>query len=128
MKKTLKILLLIFLIFLMLLPSNKIYAADGADSIISGGKGFVELGQEGTPEIDKGKIKDVSDTVYNILLTIGVVVAVLVGAVLGIQFMTGSMEDQAKVKESLIPFVVGCIIVFGAFGIWKLAASIVQSL
>ena len=40
--------------------------------------------------------------------------------------MVGSMDEKAKVKESLIPFVIGCVIIFGAFGIWKLIATILQ--
>ena len=38
--------------------------------------------------------------------------------------MIGGTEGQAKVKEMIIPFVVGCVIVFGAFGIWKIALSV----
>ena len=64
--------------------------------------------------------------IYNILLAIGTVIAVIIGAILGIQFMVGSMDDKAKVKESLIPFVIGCVIIFGAFGIWKIVATILQ--
>ena len=67
-----------------------------------------------------------TDQIYNILLAIGTVIAVIIGAILGIQFMVGSMDDKAKVKESLIPFVIGCVIIFGAFGIWKIVATILQ--
>ena len=38
--------------------------------------------------------------------------------------MMGGAEGQAKVKEMLLPFVVGCIIVFGGFGFWKIAITI----
>lgn len=38
--------------------------------------------------------------------------------------MLGGIEEQAKIKETLIPYIVGCIVIFGAFGIWKLAVSI----
>ena len=38
--------------------------------------------------------------------------------------MLGSVEEQTKVKESLVPFVIGCIVVFGAFGFWKLFVEI----
>ncbi len=31
----------------------------------------------------------------------------------------GSVEAKAQIKEKLIPYVVGCAIMFGAFGIWK---------
>ena len=46
------------------------------------------------------------------------------GAVLGFQFILGSVEGKAKVSEALMPYIVGCIIVFGAFTIWKIAISI----
>ena len=38
--------------------------------------------------------------------------------------MLGSIEEKAQVKEALIPFIIGCIVVFGAFGIWKIVTQI----
>ena len=38
--------------------------------------------------------------------------------------MVGGAEGQAKVKEMLVPFIVGCVIVFGGFGFWKIAVTI----
>ena len=40
--------------------------------------------------------------------------------------MIGSIEEKAQVKESLIPFVIGCVVVFGAFGIWKMVTELVS--
>ena len=48
--------------------------------------------------------------------------------VLGIKFMAASAEDKAKIKESMIPYVVGCIVIYGAFFIWKLAIMVVGDL
>ena len=42
--------------------------------------------------------------------------------------MCGSVEQQAKVKEMLMPYAIGCIVIFGAFGIWKLAVTIFSQL
>ena len=53
--------------------------------------------------------------------------AVIIGMVIGIQFMTASVEEKAKIKESLVPYVVGCVVVFGAFGIWKLAVTVLSA-
>lgn len=72
-------------------------------------------------------MKEGSDLLFNSLLTIGTVAAVIVGAVLGIQFMVGSVEQKAKIKDSLIPYVAGCIVIFGAFGIWKLVITILNN-
>ena len=52
----------------------------------------------------------------------------LVGTIIGIQFMLASAEDKAKVKEALVPYVVGCIVIFGAFTIWSIAVNIGQDI
>lgn len=51
-----------------------------------------------------------------------------VGIVIGIQFMVASAEDKAKVKEALVPYIVGCIVIFGAFTIWSIAVNMGQSI
>ena len=38
--------------------------------------------------------------------------------------MTDSAAEKAKTKEMLIPYIAGCIVVFGAFGIWKLVVNL----
>ena len=40
---------------------------------------------------------------------------------MGLQFIFQSAEGKAKISEALVPYIIGCVIVFGAFGIWKLA-------
>jgi hypothetical protein len=123
MKKILIKSLFILLIFVLLFGINsKVYASD----IISKGKDFI--GQANADEanisITGENLSNLSDTLSTILLSAGIVIAVIVATILGIQFMMGGAEGQAKVKEMLVPFVVGCIVVFGAFGIWKIALSI----
>lgn len=61
---------------------------------------------------------------YNILLPLGVVITVVIGGVLGIKFMMASAEDKAKIKEMMIPYVVGCAVIYGAFMIWSIAIKI----
>ena len=95
--------------------------------IVSGADDFIQEGQNGTtvtPSNDD--IKSVSDDIYFILLTIGIVAAVIVGGILGIQFMLAGAEDKAKIKEALIPYVIGCIVVFGAFTIWKIVVEVLS--
>lgn len=74
--------------------------------------------------MDKDKLNSASSTIYNILLVIGICVAGIMTSILGIKFMLGSIEEKAQVKEALIPFIIGCIVVFGAFGIWKIVTQI----
>ena len=74
--------------------------------------------------IDSVVLKTSVDEVYNILFTLGVALSVIIGAALGIKFMVGTVEDQVKVKEMLVPYVIGCVVIFGAFGIWKFIVTI----
>lgn len=79
-------------------------------------------------EIDVTDISNFSNSIFNIFLTIGIVVATIVGAILGVKFITSSVEGKADVKKMLIVYVAGCIAVFGAFTIWKIVVTILQSI
>ena len=69
-----------------------------------------------------------SSTVYNILLSIGIFLAVAIGMYLGVKFMLSNAEDKAKVKEALIPYIAGCVVIFSAFIIWKLAILLLSGI
>lgn len=119
----------IFIIILILITffSTTMVQASSLSDIISGADDFVESGKDGSSTTITGSdLNDTSNFIYNTLLIIGVCVAVLIGTILGIQFITGSVEQKVKVKESLIPFVVGCVVIFSAFGIWKLVIEILN--
>lgn len=122
MKVSLKITFITVCIILIL--SSNIFAISDmfaeADNFIGTGKN-----NAGTT-INTTELKSASDIIYNILLGIGVAVAVIVGAILGIQFMTAGIDKKVEVKEALVPYVVSCIVVFGSFGIWKLVVTILN--
>lgn len=119
-----KILMIILIVVIIVMFFNiNVVQADGISDVISGGDSFLQAA-DGATTIDDGKLQDSSKTIYNILLVLGICVAVVVAAILGIKFMIGSMEEKAQVKEALIPFVVGCVVIFGAFGIWKIFVTI----
>lgn len=73
-------------------------------------------------------LQNFSKTMYNIFLTIGIFVAVIVGGIIGLKLMTSSAEGKAEAKAYLIPYVIGCVVVFGGFGIWKLVVNILQGM
>ena len=123
MKKALKKVIFIVLLLLIILSIN--VEVHAWSNIIKNGKDFIETGESSDKvTVDESAMQDLSGYLYNILLSAGVVVAVVVSTVLGIQFMIGGAEGQAKVKEMLVPFIVGCVVVFGGFGLWKIAVTI----
>ena len=99
------------------------------DDIITSGETFISEGQGSTDSlISDSNLEKTINEIYNALLVLGVVLSVLIGAGLGIKFMVGSVEEQAKIKELLYPYVIGCIVIFGAFGIWKILINVLSNL
>ena len=87
--------------------------------IIKSGQNFLEKGQSIDEVIDQKALRDTSTYIYNMFLVVGIVLAVGVGTVLGIKFMTSSAEGQAKIKEALVPYIIAVVIMASAFTIWK---------
>lgn len=109
----------------------KSYASNSKDTSISdifqGARDFMSKGGDVTKD-QEDKLITTSNLVYNILLVMGIAIAVIVSGILGIKFMIGSVEEKAQIKDQLVPFVIGCIVVFGAFGIWKIVVSLARQL
>ena len=59
-------------------------------------------------------IKTLGQKLMGILQTVGVVVAVLILMILGIKYMMGSAEEKAEYKKTMMPYIVGAILIFGA--------------
>lgn len=87
--------------------------------VIGAGKNFLEAGHKVEEVINTTALQGTSNFIYNMFLTVAIVLAVGVGTVLGIKFITSSVEGQAKIKEAVIPYIVGCIVIFAAFPIWS---------
>ena len=116
--------------------NNKIYnqpgivsagnASSTLDDMMTDADSFVANSK--SDSIDSKSLQDFSSTIYNIALQIGIGVAVVVGLALGIQFMLAGVDGKADVKKALIAYVVGCIAIFGAFGVWKLVIEVMQQI
>jgi len=122
--KLVRILTISFCIIIIL--SQNILAID---TIFDTGKKWWNTGKDNAGiGIDTNLLKDGSSQIYNLLLVIATVTAIIVGAILGIQFMTAGIDKKVEVKQSLIPYFVSCIVVFGSLGIWRLVVSIASQI
>ena len=98
----------------------------GIDTTIQGAQDFIDSADtSGT--IDETAVQQSVGLIYNIFFACGMVIAVVCGVCLGIKFMVSSTEGQAEVKQFLLPYVIGCVIIFGAFGIWKLVINVMET-
>ena len=134
MKKTSQIIIKIAIMLFLLQPVLITQSQAGFWSdVIKKGNQFVDEGEsiankDDEKTIDQDALKTDVNKLYNMIFMIGVVIAILVGAILGIKFMMGSLEEQAKIKQALITYVIGCIVIFGAFGIWRTTVTLLNGM
>ncbi|MBQ2937515.1 MAG: hypothetical protein IJE05_01305 [Clostridia bacterium] len=117
--KSFIVIILIIVINIIFFNINKVQAS-GVSDIIKGGDNFIAAGKKDSVTVDETQLEYASSSIYNILLVIGMCAAVIISGILGIKFMIGSVEEKAQIKDALVPFVIGCVVIFGAFGIWKI--------
>ena len=123
---SIKLLNKILLIVLVLLIINTLIPikVNAISDMFSAADDFLSKGESPKTVIDEGKLQSTSSTIYKWLMIIAICVAVIIGAILGVQFITGSIEGKAKIQEALVPYIIGCLIVFGAFFIWKILVNV----
>ena len=123
MKKIVSYILILFLI--IFIPTTT--RAGVMENVIKSGDAFLDSADT-TITVEEDKLKVAADDIYNILLYAGIGLSVIIAAIIGVQFMISSAEDKAKIKEALIPYVIGCVVVFGSFGFWKIAVTLFNSI
>lgn len=105
--KTIKLISTIMTIVMIIAISTSVFAADFKPNALTGNTGV-----NGTNEIwDLGK------DIMGLIQIAGMVVAVVIIAVLGIKYLMGSTQEKAKYKETMMPYLIGAILLFAAPGI-----------
>ena len=119
------IIFILISIFIFLTSSSMAYSID---NVFTDAKDFLNAGNTVESTISKTELKNTASFIFNLLKAIGIIIAIAVGIVLGIQFMVSSAEDKAKVKEALIAYCISCVVFFSAYRIWVIVISIVQDI
>ena len=120
--------ILISLLVLLIISSLIPLKVNAVSDMFKSADDFLSKGRPPTTVIDETKLKSTSGTIYKWLMIVAICVAVIIGAIIGVQFITGSIEGKAKIKEALVPYIIGCIVVFGAFFIWRTLVNTGNSL
>lgn len=116
MNKTVKLVsILLVAVMMIMIGSTSVMAASG---IIDSMKPTYS---------DSSGIAGVGQKIVDIISTIGVVISVIVLLVLGIKYMMGSASEKAEYKKTMIPYLVGAVLIFGASAIAKVVVSMAQS-
>lgn len=103
-KKTIKIIFSVLIGLMLLTTTISVIAAP------------ISPGDISVPNSIPGdqNLQDFGGMLVGILQTAGVVVAVVILLVLGVKYMMGSAEEKSEYKKSMMPYLVGAILIFAA--------------
>lgn len=104
MKKKVKIFSIIMLIIITL--SSFMATISYADLINPN-----DYNPSNSNEIVPEKFTNMVNIIATTIQTIGVILSIIVIGLLGIKYMTGSVEEKADYKKSMIPFLIGTVLI-----------------
>ena len=107
MKKSVKIISIALVIMMALLSISNVVLASDIPSKLN----TIAAGNDNA---DTDKIVSLGATIVTIMQTVGVVVAVVILLILGIKYMMGSAEEKAEYKKTMMPYIVGAILIFAS--------------
>ena len=116
MKKAYKAISVLTIVLMIACICTNVFAAITTDSI----KSDKNLG-----EADSA-MTNIGSTVLTFVTNGAIILSVVIIAVLGVKYMLGSAEEKSEYKKSLLPYVIGALLVFGAGVIGKMVVNFGQ--
>lgn len=110
MKKSMKIVSILMMAIMMLMVATPVFASSEIGEITIK-----------TPEGEgKQNVLTLVGTILGFLRWGAVIGGVILITIIGIKYMMGSLEEKAEYKKTMVPLVVGIIVVMGATFIAKM--------
>ena len=123
MKRTIKLASVLLLIAVISMTLTTMVSANGGIDAAN-----IAGGLKGTTSNAQNDVAKIGNQLIGIITTVGVVVAVIILLVLGIKYMMGSASEKAEYKKTMIPYLVGAILIFGASAITKVVVGLAQGI
>ena len=73
------------------------------------------------------KFVDSAEKVLGVIKYIGIVVSVFGLAIIGIKYMISSVEGKAEYKKTMIPYIVGAVLIFAGTSLVRVIYSLANS-
>ena len=109
MKKFTKILTVVLLVAIIVMTVSNVFAAGTILNQIEN--------SANSANVDTSSIAGMAGTIIAYLRNAAVIIGVIIIIILGIKYMTGSVEEKAGYQKSFIPLIVGIVVVVAATSI-----------
>lgn len=73
-------------------------------------------------------IRRIGGQIVGTLQSVGTIVSVIILVVLGIKYMIGSAEERAEYKKTMMPYLIGAILIFASVTIANMVYTFASSL
>lgn len=131
MSKSVKIITTLLLVIMLVMSFSSIAFAGGSGASTAGDIGGVinKINDSANDKInaDSG-VASLGGQIVGIIQVVGIVVAVVILLVLGIKYMTGSAQEKAEYKKTMIPYIIGAILIFAASTIVNVIFNLATSI
>ena len=115
LNKAIKILTIVTLVLMLITIATNVFAAITPGDVTPSSTGADD------------NIKDFGGKILSAITTTGIVLSVIVLAVIGIKYMLGSAEEKAEYKKTMMPYLIGAGLIFGASTIATIVYNFMQS-
>lgn len=109
MKKRTKILMIIIMLVIAVCICSNVLATN---SVPTGTVNPDDYKPKDLTTSDAGEFINIANSIIAAIRIFGTVVAVVALMALGLKYMLGSTQDKATYKETMIPYLVGAVMVF----------------
>ena len=77
--------------------------------------------------VQTNDLTNVGNNIVTIIQVIGIVLAVIVLLIIGIKYMMGSASEKAEYKKTMIPYIVGAVLIFAGTSLVRVIYSLSSS-
>ena len=119
MKKSIKVISTL-LLAIMLVTSI-------AGTVLAVDPNTVLNGLNGNGNVQINDLTKVGNNIVTTIQVVGIVIAVIVLLVIGIKYMMGSASEKAEYKKTMIPYIVGAVLIFAGTSLVRVIYSLSTS-
>ena len=120
MRKQKKLLIVILIIVILLTTLTGL--AFGAEA------GLIKSIGDGGGNVETQSVENFGRAIVSVVKVIGVIVAVVVLLILGVKYMLGSAEERAEYKKTMVPYIVGAVLIFASTTLVGIVYDLADSL
>lgn len=119
MKKSIKVISTLLLAIMLV--------ASIAGTVLAVDPNTVLNGLNGNGNVKINDLTKVGNNIVTIIQVVGIVIAVIVLLVIGIKYMMGSASEKAEYKKTMIPYIVGAVLIFAGTSLVRVIYSLSTS-